>query len=164
MIAMNDLEKQQAGTEKQNLLEQFQTWLDFVRSLELDEVKWNLSLGDGRWTVREVVSHIALWDQYFLVGAIEKIHDGVPLTVKHLNYDEFNENAKSYGKQTSVADLSDLAFTCRQRLLDTIETFPEPVFYNEYADADGHPFTVVQYLKDFIWHDQHHLAQMKPLL
>ncbi len=161
---MNNPAEHSSMTVRQGLLQQFEAWIGFVRTLEQDEVKWNTSLGDGRWSVREVVSHIALWDKYFFEEAIEKIQLGEPLTVRHLDYDAFNENAKQHGKLIQTDLLADQAITYRTRILELIASFSEVKFNGEYTDADGQPFTVVRYLKDFIWHDNHHLEQMKPIL
>lgn len=148
---------------KEELLQQFRQWVAFVQSLETADERWNIQLGDGKWSVREVVSHIALWDKYFLEEAIDPIHNSVPLTVKHLDYDAFNENAKQYGKRTSPSDLSEQAISYRLQIIQRIEGFSQSVYEGRYVDADGHPFVLEQYLKDFLWHDNHHMDQMRSL-
>jgi hypothetical protein len=149
---------------KSSLLEQFQQWIAFVQRLEHVEENWNVQLGEGKWSVTEVVSHIMLWDRYFLEEAIEPIHKQVPLTVKHLDYDIFNENAKRVGQITSPKQLSEQAVSYRKKIMDRIQSMPEDDYVRTYLDADGHPFQLEQYLKDFIWHDDHHMDQMKPFV
>jgi hypothetical protein len=105
-----------------------------------------MNVGEGKWTILEIVGHIMLWDKYFLEESIEKIFNKSILTVQHLNFDEFNSKAKIHVKTISISELSD------EEYLKT------------YIDGDGNPFYVTQYLKDFIWHDQHHINQMKNML
>lgn len=151
--------------EKEQLLEQYSEWIDYVRVLkELDESLWNQSLGEGKWLVRDVVSHIMKWDEYFLEGAILKISRGEELTVKHLNYDTFNEQAKTYGRTLSIQELVEQTLTYRQNIIDNIKSLSDEQYAAEYVDADGHPFQVPVFIRDFIWHDQHHMKQMKSIL
>jgi hypothetical protein len=150
------------STEKIQLLEEFNQWVLFVQILQHqnDEI-WNLSLEDGKWTIREIVSHIMHWDKYFLEEAIEKIFNNSMLTVKHLNYDEFNSKAMIYGKTTNISEISEKAGFYREQIIKLIITFTDEEYTKTYIDGDGNPFYVTQYLKDFIWHDQHHINQMK---
>lgn len=147
---------------KSSLLEQFHQWIAFVQSLEHAEESWDVQLGEGKWSVREVVCHIMLWDRYFLEEAIEPLSKQVPLTVKHLDYDIFNENAKQVGRNTSPKQLSEQAVKYRTKIMERIQSLSDDEYVRIYVDADGHPFQLEQYLKDFIWHDGHHMDQMKP--
>jgi hypothetical protein len=96
-------------TEKLQLLEEFNQWVVFVQLLKTqsDEL-WYLSLDEGKWSIREVVSHIMNWDKYFLEEAINKITTKSIVTVKHINFDEFNNKAKIYGKSTSISEIKEL--------------------------------------------------------
>ncbi|MFD0589509.1 hypothetical protein ACFQZE_16090 [Paenibacillus sp. GCM10027627] len=40
---------------------------------------------------KDIICHMMKWDNYFYEEAIAKITQGEPLTVKHLNFDEFND-------------------------------------------------------------------------
>jgi hypothetical protein len=122
---------------------------------------WNMNVEEGKWTIREIVSHIMLWDKYFLEEAFEKIFNKSDLTVQHLNFDEFNSKAKIYVKTISITELSEKAIFYREQIIKQIITFRDDEYMKTYTDGDGKPFYVTQYLKDFIWHDQHHINQMK---
>lgn len=151
--------------EKEQLLEQYSEWIDYVRVLkEQDETLWNQSMGEGKWLVRDVVSHIMKWDEYFLEGAILKISRKEELTVKHLDYDSFNERAKTYGRTMSIQELIEQTLTYRQNIIDCIKSLSEEEYTKEYVDADGHPFQVPVFIRDFIWHDQHHMNLIKSLM
>ncbi|KKO53389.1 DinB family protein [Paenibacillus sp. DMB20] len=151
--------------EKEQLLEKFGTWIDFVGSLERNsESVWDQPLAEGKWSVRGVVSHIMKWDEYFLNEAILKISRGEPLTSKHLDYDEFNEEARRYGESCPVSRLADETKRLRQELIRHIRSLSEDQYERAYTDGDGNPFELTAYLKDFIWHDEHHIVQISPLL
>ncbi|MFB4326883.1 DinB family protein [Paenibacillus sp. JNUCC32] len=151
--------------DKQQLLNEYSEWIGKVKEFGvLDEDYWNSPIADGKWTVRDVVCHIMRWDEYFFNEAIAKISTGDALTVRHLDYDAFNEEAKQYAKTLSTEALVDRTITAREQLIRTIEALPETKYEERYADGDGHPFEVAQFMRDFIWHDNHHLAQLNQVL
>ncbi|WP_141680469.1 GNAT family N-acetyltransferase [Bacillus sp. FJAT-26390] len=150
---------------KEQLLHAFGEWITFVTDLaKYEERIWNQSVAPGKWTVREVVAHILRWDDYFYKDAIARAAEGVPLTVKHLDYDQFNEGAKAYGKATSIAELTEQAVQSRKQIIDAIAELTNEQYEASYVDADGHPFQMSHYMNDFIWHDQHHIQPIKRLL
>jgi len=152
------------ATEKEQLLRSFGEWISFVTELANEgERVWNQSAATGKWTVREVVAHILRWDDYFYNEAIAKAAAGLPLTVKHLDYDTFNEAAKAYGKNTPIAELAGQSAKSRKRIIDAVAKLTNEQYEAAYADADGHPFQMAQYIKDFIWHDQHHIEPIMKL-
>ncbi|MDQ0111754.1 GNAT family N-acetyltransferase [Paenibacillus harenae] len=152
-------------TLREQLLEQFGEWNQFIVHIEkLGESLWNQSIAEGKWTVREVVAHIARWDDYFFEEAIAKAAESEPLTVKHIDYDSYNEIAKSYGLSTSIRRLAEHAVTIRGRIINVIEGLSIAEYEHAYVDADGHPFQFESYLKDFLWHDRHHMAQINRLI
>lgn len=50
--------------EKSRLLEEFKEWIRFVS--EIREMDWQITIAEGKWSVQDIVSHILLWDKYFL--------------------------------------------------------------------------------------------------
>lgn len=151
--------------EKKQLLRTFGEWNTFVTDLDkYGDRFWDQSVEPGKWSVREVVAHILRWDHYFYEEAIVKVNAGLPLTVKHLDYDVFNEKSKIYGKAAAKADLASEAVHSRNLIIETIVNLTDEQYDAAYVDADGRPFEVTQYLKDFIWHDRHHMLQIRRLL
>jgi uncharacterized damage-inducible protein DinB len=48
------------------LIQSFEKWISFTQSMQkLPEEIWDSSLEEGKWTVRDIVSHMMLWDKYF---------------------------------------------------------------------------------------------------
>lgn len=152
-------------TLREQLIEQFNEWNQFVRYIEkLGEPLWNQSIAEGKWTVREVVAHIARWDDYFFQEAVAKASQSEPLTVMHIDYDSYNEISKGYGASTGIQQLAEHAVSIRRRIISVIEGLNPTQYDGAYVDADGHPFQFESYMKDFIWHDRHHIEQIKRLI
>jgi uncharacterized damage-inducible protein DinB len=152
-------------SEKPQLLEEFKQWILFVEALQQrDESVWNTPIAEGKWTIREIVSHILLWDKYFLDESINKISIKSSLTNQDIDFNEFNYAAKIYGRITSIDALVEEAITYRGQIIKQIEAFSDDEYLNVYIDGDGSPFEVPQYLKDFIWHDQHHMVPINNLI
>ncbi|PZT54726.1 DinB family protein [Paenibacillus silvae] len=151
--------------EMEHLLQAFEEWTLFVRTLtHLEEKIWNSSLEEGKWTIKSIVSHIMLWDRYFYKEAIEKIALNQPVTLKHLDFDQFNRKAVEYGNRTGTAEIVDKAITYRHKIMNDIRGLSEERLHQKYIDAEGNVFYIPQYLKDFIWHDQHHMEPLKRYL
>ena len=144
---------------KAQLLEQFEGWVHFLE--ELTELDWNVPLAEGKWTIHDVVSHMYLWDQYFLEEAIIPISKDTPLTVQHLDFDAFNKKAMEIGSAKSKREVTELSRHYRQAIVREIRGQDEQKFSRAYVDGDGKPFVVEKYLRDFLWHDQHHMNQIE---
>ena len=146
-------------------IEEFRGFIPYVQGLEsVEESLWNQPLAEGKWTMKDVICHIALWDEYFYQEGIEKVKLGQPLAVKHLDYDEFNANAVRYAKTQTIDSLIEQAVRIRTKIVDTISSLPEEELDHEFTDADGHPFTVREYLNGFIPHDEQHKHQIDDYL
>ena len=146
---------------KDVLLEQFAEWNAFLE--EIDSLDWNRPLGEGKWSVHDAVSHIYFWDKYFYEEAIRPISEDRTLTLKHLNFDEFNNNAKMLGKNIEKSELKSLSKNLRSLIINEIKQQDPSKFSRQYTDGDGKTFVVEQYLRDFIWHDRHHIKQIAAL-
>ncbi|WP_051250761.1 GNAT family N-acetyltransferase [Paenibacillus harenae] len=151
--------------ERAALLRDFGEWLHFVTDLgRYGDWLWNQSIAAGKWSVREVVGHILKWDEYFLEGAVAKVGIGQSLTLKHIDYDEFNREAAAYGKEAASGELVNQAVRMRTMIISELSGLTEEQYTAAYKDADGNLFEAAQYIKDFIWHDRHHIGQIRSLL
>jgi hypothetical protein len=151
--------------EMEELIQSFEQWISFTSNLEnLNEVVWDSSIEAGKWTIKDIVSHIMLWDKYFYEEAIGKIASDKPVTLTHLNYDDFNSKAITYGRTITSDELIEKTIFNRKRIIEDIRTLSEEAINRNYIDGDGNVFNIPQYLKDFIWHDQHHMNPIKEYL
>jgi len=153
------------SNEVKELIQSFREYTLFTQSLRnLPEKTWNSSIESGKWTIRSIICHIMLWDKYFYEEAIHKIATDKPITLKHLDYDEFNSKAIIYGKTITTEELIEKTITYREKIIGDIEALSEEETNQNYLDGDGKVFNVSQYLKDFIWHDQHHVKPLNEYL
>lgn len=59
--------------ERSGILQQFSEWIAFVSDLKnRNEEVWEIR-EEGKMSIREIVSHIMRWDEYFYQHAIAKI-------------------------------------------------------------------------------------------
>ncbi|WCR28686.1 DinB family protein [Paenibacillus thiaminolyticus] len=141
--------------EKSQLLDKFSEWNRFV--LQIANMEWQTSIEEGKWTIHDIVSHMMLRDKYFYEEAISPIANDKQVMVSHLDFDAFNRKAIEYGKTVTKDELIQLTTRYRNLLVETIQRFNDDTFLRKYAEGK---FTVKSYLQDFIWHDQHHIAQI----
>lgn len=145
---------------KDQWIADFHEWIPFAESLKaLDASLWKAPLGEGRWTIHDVVSHILRWDEYFLEEALLPVVKGVPLTLKHLDFDTFNQEAMEWGASYGQEELLNMAVQARLQVLKALQRIPEEHYAREYA-AEDQVFIVKNYIEDFIWHDQHHIQEI----
>ncbi len=149
----------------QERLEAFKEWTVFVSTLrQLNEAAWNANIAPGKWTIKDIVCHMMLWDKYFYEEAIHKIASGRQVTLKHLNFDEFNGKAVIYGRTIHTDELIEKAILYRSKIIDDIYSLSGEALERNYVDGDGNVFHIPTYLNDFIWHDQHHVVPMRKYL
>ncbi|WEK56019.1 MAG: DinB family protein [Candidatus Cohnella colombiensis] len=153
------------SNELRDLIHSFEEWISFTSTLQaLDDVTWNSSIEPGKWTIKDIICHIMLWDKYFYEEAIEKIALGERITLKHLDYDEFNSKAIFYARTITADELIKKAIDYRKKIVNAILSLSAASLDHNYVDGDGHNFSVIGYLKDFIGHDQHHLVPIQEYL
>lgn len=147
------------------MVEEFKSFIDFVQELKtLNEEHWNSPISEGKWTLKDVITHIMLWDKYFYEEGIEKIKLGQSVTVRHLNFDEFNASAREYAKsQTSDAIINQF-MEYRNNIINDISGLQEEDYIRAYKDGDRKKFSIRGYLRGFIPHDKHHKKQIEKYL
>ncbi|OPA73794.1 hypothetical protein BVG16_27325 [Paenibacillus selenitireducens] len=144
------------------MIEEFKSFIPYVMTLnDLDEAHWNSSLEEGKWSLKDVISHIMLWDKYFYEEAIEKIKQKKPLTVRHLNFDEFNANAREYAKTQTKEGIVQQFVDYRTKIIHDISGLSEEEYVQEYLDGDQNKFSIREYLIGFVPHDEHHKKQIE---
>lgn len=147
------------------MVEEFSGFISYVQELGgLSEEHWNNPIAEGKWTLKDIVSHMMLWDKYFYEEGIEKITLGQPVTVKHLNFNEFNANAMEYAKGQTKDSMIKQFVECRSKIINVVSELPEEDSLKEYKDGDGKKFSIRGYLRGFVPHDKHHRKQIDKYL
>lgn len=152
------------SNELKPLLTVFEEWIGFARSLQTQsEDIWNSSLEEGKWTIKDIVCHIMLWDKYFYEEAVHKMATGQSVALQLGDFDEFNKQAMAYAKTISTPELVNKAIFYREAIISDIRAMPAHVIEQNSMDSNN-KFNLTEYLNDFIWHDQHHINPIKQFL
>ncbi|RCX21470.1 DinB family protein [Fontibacillus phaseoli] len=144
------------------LMNQFEEWPNYL--IKIKDLNWETPLGEGKWRIHDVVSHIMYWDKYFFEAAIECILHGQELTIENFDFDQFNQGNIELGKNLNKDDLTQLTLKYRNGILESIKSMNNDQILQVYTDAEGNPFNIENYLRDFIWHDRHHMSQLEEAL
>lgn len=146
-------------------IKKYQGFISYVKSLRnLNEEMWTSPIAENKWSVRDIIGHIMIWDKYILEEAIIKINSNQPVTVQDVNIDEFNKNAVEYVKTKDQDEIINQTIHYRKELIETLMLLSEEQFFNNYIDSSGNNFSVNSFLEDFIPHDDHHKRQIEEFL
>lgn len=147
---------------KKQLIIEFSALISYVQSLrQMDDEKWTIPIEEGKWSTRDVIAHIMLWDKYFFEEAIGKVTNNETVTVQHLDFNEFNKNAVAIAKSKGKQEIIDMTLHYRSEILSHLDRISEEDFPKEHIDGDGNMFSVYNYLMGFIPHDTQHIDQLK---
>lgn len=149
----------------ERMQQEFKSFIPFVESLgDVSEEYWDKPIALGKWTLKDIICHLMLWDKYFYEGAIKKVVLKESLTTKHLDFNEFNANAMEYAKLLSKQTLIEQFVWYRTRIIEAAAVLTEEDYVKEYQDGDSKKFSVRQHLQDFIPHDKHHRKQIEQFI
>ncbi|MHA6484107.1 DinB family protein [Paenibacillus sp. strain BS8-2] len=147
------------------MVEEFKSFIQYVEGLKsIKEENWNQPISDGKWTLKDIISHIMLWDKYFYEEAIQKVKLEESVTVRHLNFDEFNANAIEFAKTQTIDDIIEKCIEYRSKIIEDISELTEEEYLKEYKDGDKKKFSIRGYLRGFIPHDKHHKKQIEKFI
>ncbi|MCG7410056.1 DinB family protein [Paenibacillus sp. ACRRX] len=149
-------------TTKQEKISIMKELISFVESLKpLDETTWSTPLQEGKWSPCEIIGHIALWDRFFYEGAVLRIAQHEPLTLKKVDFEQFNREASEYSKTVSKDALLELTIQNRADIIAALHRIPDEEYPIEHGSGK---LSVDSYIDDFKYHDHHHMDQIKRFL
>ncbi|AIQ46132.1 hypothetical protein R70723_09720 [Paenibacillus sp. FSL R7-0273] len=141
---------------------EFESFITYIKSLEsLDKAVWESPVGDGKWSLKELVCHLMRWDQYFYGEAFAKVKEGQPVTAKHLNFNEFNARAIQYAQTVTVQEAIQQFVHYRSLIVAEMTGISEEDFLRTHKDGDGKTFSYRGHLRGFLPHDKHHKKQIE---
>lgn len=150
---------------KHQLIAELEKFIEFVKPLDtLSDEIWFKPLGQGKWSIHDIVTHITRWDDYFNQVTFPSL-SGTPLSElrEHLDYLAFNEQSIRYGKGRTKHEIIGEVMTNRQTMISHLNKLEEGKLSVVYPGERG--FTIATYLTEFfISHDQHHIEQMQQYL
>ena len=69
-------------------------WLDTLKDIE--EIRLYHPITEGKWSVAEIVAHLAKWDVHLGETVLRAVRNGEGLTF--LDFEPFNQQASTYAK------------------------------------------------------------------
>jgi len=113
---------------------------------------------EGKWSIRDIISHIMGWDKDFTEKLDHFISSGEVMLDEHPDVQAFNEASVAYGRSMKPHDLLQEATLQREQLILILSKVPEAAFTKPIP---GSPYTLEAFLQDmFIHHDKHHEGQI----
>jgi len=147
------------------MVQEYNDFTGFIDSLcKLEDTYWDTPIAEGKWTVKDIVCHIMLWDKYFYEEAISRIKLNEALTLKNLDFNKFNANAIQYAKSRTKQEICTEFVEHRSNIISAISGLSDEDYLRTYVDGDGEKFSIRSYLQDFIPHDKHHKKQVEEFI
>lgn len=146
--------------EKSEIVAHHQNFITFIHSLKsIDENLLRKPIGEGKWSIIEIVGHFYPWDEFVLQQRIPYLFSDEHLP-KAPGIDELNNQSSLQSRIEDVENTLEKCIHIRQELLSQIKQIPEddwlvPIQINQTT------LTFYEYLKGLMEHDIHHINQMK---
>lgn len=149
------------GVKQNKVLKEFSDFLLWVENLkETAQDLWLKPVSAGKWSLREILTHIMYWDKNSLEMMVPNMSEGAQLFF--VDIEQHNQEAAGLAQSYNSLDvlIDDLIMT-RKQLLGLLE--------EKYNDAtnftiDNENYTYKKFVEIFIHHDEHHKKQMEGLL
>lgn len=148
-----------------SLIEQLEGYIAFVASLrDVDNIRWAVSMSEGKWSVRDIISHIMMWDKNFLDKIVPKLQNQESVELEEdTDVQGFNDQAVEYGQTLTKNQLLDEAIFYRSEIVSQLRRVPKPAFLTVFPGRDF--YTLASFLTDlFVSHDAHHMKQILQFL
>lgn len=152
-------------TNSQLLIAQLQDLTAFLITLrKTDSSVWTAPIGEGKWSVLDIIAHIMAWDMNFMEKIVPKLLRREPVALEEdIDVQGFNIRAVEYGRTLNQEQLLDKAIFYRSQIVSQLKKLPEDAFSTVVPGTNS--FTLSSFLKNmFVSHDAHHKKQMEVYL
>jgi uncharacterized damage-inducible protein DinB len=148
----------------QLLIKQLQDWTCFIMSLRKIGPVLTTPIGDGKWSVHDIIAHIMAWDKNFLEIIIPGLLRQELVTLEEdTDVQGFNTRAVEYGRTLNGEQLFNKAIFYRFQIVDQLKKLPEGVFSTVAPGSKS--LTLLSFLQNmFVLHDIHHRKQIEDYL
>ncbi|NHN32714.1 DinB family protein [Paenibacillus agricola] len=147
---------------KQNkTLNQFTDFLPWVEKLrETDKDLWIKPISTGKWSLREILTHIMHWDKNSLEMMLPSMAEGAKLFF--VDIEKHNQEAAVFAQAYTTLDvLIDDLIKTRQQLLELLKEKYDDT--NKFT-INNWNYTYKKFVNVFIHHDEHHKKQIEAFL
>ena len=143
------------------LIAQLKGYIRFLEELrETDSDVWSAPIGEGKWSIHDIVSHIMMWDKNFLEKNLSRMEAGESVPLKEdSDFQTFNDRAIVLGRKLNKIQLIDKAVRLRTELTTHLSRLPSEAFSTNFQS--GNNMTLATFLYQmFVSHDKHHTDQI----
>lgn len=131
------------------------TTVAFLKSIP--EEKGDYAYGEGKWSLKQVIIHIADTERVFAYRALTIARgDNTPLP----GYDENIWADNCAAEKRTLADVVEEFFSVRQSTIHLVKSFDEEMFLRK-GTTNNNPASVVALLYFIAGHELHHLKVLK---
>ncbi|WP_226644221.1 DinB family protein [Mesobacillus subterraneus] len=139
----------------------FDGWIQSLKGLT--DAEWNKPLGEGKWSVAAVVSHLLFWDRYSLEERFPYFKEGAELP-SYPDFQGVNDRAREYAENTATKEqVLDELLAIRKDYREMLEQMDSEKLAVSFK-ISNHQLTIGSYFEDFIQHDLHHQKQVNHAL
>lgn len=149
--------------EKLEILEHHQNFIIFMHRLKsLDEVILRKPIGEGKWSVIEIIGHFYPWDKFILQHRIPYLftYNSLP---KSPSVDDLNEQSSLLSRTETIEETFEKCIKIRKELLMQLSQIPESDWLLQLQINQSN-LSLYEYLKGLMEHDVHHVNQIKSYL
>lgn len=142
-------------------LDQFADFLVWTEKLkETAQDLWLKPISEGKWSLREILTHIMYWDKNSLEMMVPNMSEGANLTF--VDIEQLNQEAAAFARSyDSLHVLIDDLIQIRKQLLHLLaEKYDEATTFI----IDNQECTYKKFVQIFIHHDEHHKKQIEAFL
>lgn len=145
---------------KQHYIE-FDIWINSLR--DVTNTEWQMPLGEGKWSVAAVVTHLLFWDKFSLEERFPFFKEGAELP-SFPDFQGVNNRAREYAENIATKEqILDELLAVRKEYREMLEQMDSDKLAVSFK-ISNHQLTIGEYFEDFIQHDIHHQKQVNQAL
>jgi hypothetical protein len=111
---------------------------------------------EGIWTVKDVLGHIAAWENS-LLEPLSAFVDGGPFQAEEIpDHDAWNAKQAARCSQRSVSIILEEMDTTRQELLNTAEKLSTSQWHQSFRAPWGDQNSLIEMISGLAWHEEEH--------
>ncbi|PSL27135.1 DinB family protein [Planomicrobium soli] len=151
--------------EKKQVLEAYKEYEIYLASLQTaiqDEKVAHTPCTEGKWSVAQIVRHLAEWDRFVREERLPHMKEGASLEGFE-DVDEFNRQAVEGVEEMKFPEILVHAQKERALLRQAIERMDEASWHARFT-AGGKETSPAEYFGGMLEHDQHHIEEINSFL
>ncbi|MFD2629253.1 DinB family protein [Oceanobacillus kapialis] len=149
-------------------LKDYREWITTLHNIQ--EELFFEPIAEEKWTIAEIITHIAYWDHYIL-------HDMMPqmaqdADIHSIDIETLNKKAEAHARSgIGQQQILEEQLQARDAMLTALKEKDEAFFATTFElngesvdEHSGYPHSVFNYFSGFVWHDNHHRRQIESFL